>query len=101
MTGVDAKLRRRGEILRKVRVYGGQGLSLEGLQRIFQRAGRLGSFEQLEEDVRYLAEKEYLRKELLKDRESLVERWLVWITPQGIDLLDGVIGPDPGVEIVC
>lgn len=101
MTRVEANRLTRAKILRVVRRYGTGGISYEGLERVFSRAGMLGVAADLEEHLQYLADKKYLAKDLRRDELSGVERWLVWITPTGIDLLEGTIEPDPGVELVC
>lgn len=101
MATTELNVRARGEILHLVRHYGVNGVSLGGLDRIFQRAGKFRVIDRLEENVEYLCGKGYLSKELVKEQLSGVERWLVRITPQGIDLLDETIPADPGVEIVC
>ncbi len=101
MTKTEANCRMRGEILRLVRKMGTNGISYEGMERIFLRAGRMGVAADMEEHLQYLADKGYLTKELLKDEISGVKRWMAFITAKGIDLLDEVIERDPGVEIVC
>lgn len=100
MNLVEMNRRHRGTILRIVRRWGVTGVSWEGIEAIFRQAGQLGAIDRLEENVQYLADKGYLAKELKRDDFSGVERWLVWITPRGIDLLDGLIEADPGVVVV-
>jgi len=93
--------RGRGDILRIVRQFGVDGITQEHIERVFIRAGRISAMNRLEEDLLYLSEKGYLARVLAKDPFSGVERWILHITPKGIDLLDEIIDPDPGVEIVC
>lgn len=97
---VSRNLRHRGNILQLVRNCGVDGISFPGLEAVFRKAGRFGAIKQLEENVQYLTEKGYLRTELIKERTSGVERWMIWLTAQGIDLLDGTIPDDPGVNTI-
>jgi hypothetical protein len=97
---VNRNIRHRGNILEVVREYGPEGISYPGLEAVFRAAGRFGAISQLEENVRYLADKGYLRTEIVEEPTSRVKRWLIWLTPQGIDLLDGVISSDPGVNTI-
>lgn len=101
MTKAEANKRVRREILRIVRKFGMNGISFEGIEKIFNRAGMLGVAADLEENIHYLKGKGYVATEQVKDQFDQVERWMVTITPAGIDLLDEIIDPDPGVEIVC
>jgi len=97
----EKNVRARGEILRLVRHYGVKGISVEGIYRIFRQAGSLSALDNMEENIEYLRGKGYVSSILEKEALSGVERWIVRITPMGIDLLDGTIAADPGVEIVC
>jgi hypothetical protein len=99
-TDIDRNRRHRGSILRVVRRYGTQGISWPGLERIFRSAGLLGAVEMLEENVQYLADKAYLKKARLRDEIAGVERWMLYIAPSGIDLIEGTIDPDPGVNLI-
>lgn len=101
MTKAEANKRVRGEILRIVRRYGTGGVSFEGLQKVFIRACMPGVASDLEENLHYLRGKGYVNSELRKDQFTGTERWMVEITPAGIDLLEESISSDPGVEIVC
>jgi hypothetical protein len=96
----DQNRRHRGTILQLVRRYGVNGISFVGLEKVFRQAGRFGAVALLEENVQYLSDKGYLRTELVRDAISGVERWMIWLTPQAIDLLDGTIPSDPGVNII-
>jgi hypothetical protein len=98
---IDRNRRHRATILRIVRRYGVEGISWPGLERIFRVAGRFEAMNTLEENVQYLADKNYLKKQLLRDEASDVERWMLYITPRAIDLLDGTIDPDPGVNTIA
>ena len=100
MATSEQNIMARGEILRLARRYSPQKITLGSMDNIFQRAGVFSSMN-LDENLEYLVGKNYLQREFLKDPASGVERWIVKITPQGIDLLDGVIPADPGVDIVC
>ena len=101
MATTERNVRARGEMLRLVRRYSPNGVSVGSLDNIFNRAGLFAAVNALEENLEYLVGKNYLTREFLKDPVSGVERWIVKITPQGIDLLDGVITADPGVDVVC
>lgn len=101
MTKAEANKRVRREILRIVRKFGTNGISFEGIEKVFSRAGMLGVAADLEENIHYLKGKGYLTTAHVKDQFDQVDRWMVVITPAGIDLLDEITGPDPGVEIVC
>ena len=93
-------VRERGQILKIVRRYGTDGISVEAIDKIFIQAGKhLGS--QIDEHIQYLCDpdKGYLRCEMKKDPFSGVERMIVSITARGIDLVSGIIGPDPGVDV--
>jgi hypothetical protein len=96
---IDRNRRNRGTILTLVRRYGVDGISFPNLEDVFRRAGRFGAIDLMEENVQYLTDKGYLRTELVRDPISGVERWMMWLTPQAIDLLDGTIPPDPGVDV--
>jgi len=97
----EQNVKARGEILRLARRFGGNGVSIAGVDRIFQQAGMFAALSSLEENIEYLQGKGYLAAELATDPLSDVERWIIRITPAGIDLLDGVIPADPGVDRVC
>jgi len=100
MSTADDFPRTRGRILHTVRRYGPNGISYEGIERIFHRAGWFGSAATLEEHLHYLREKDLVHVERTRDAISGVKRWLVTITAKGIDLLDERIEADPGVDIV-
>lgn len=97
---LQRNVRARGDLLQLVRRYGANGISTGSLDKVFQQAGMFAALSSLEENIEYLKGKGYLTVELVTDRLTDVERWLVRITPQGIDLLDGLI-TDPGVDVVC
>jgi hypothetical protein len=102
MSSVAMNRRIRGDILRLVRKWGAKGLSFDGLQAVFFRSGIMMSTNvDLGEHVSYLEGKGYLRTGKQRDQFESVERWMIQLTPTGIDLLDQTIDPDPGVEIVC
>jgi hypothetical protein len=101
MTSAEANYKTRGDLLKIVRRYGVDGISYQGIEKIFWQAGRLGVAADLEENLAYLGDKGYLNLRLTRDHISGVERWLATMTPKGIDLLDGTIPPDPGVNVVC
>jgi hypothetical protein len=91
----------RGRILRLVRDSGAaEGISVHGLTSIFARAGRQDAADRVEEHVVYLFDRGYLVSTIERDQLSRVERWMVRITSSGIDLLDGTIDADPGVNCV-
>lgn len=103
MANPAAIRRKRGTILRIVRDWGPAGISYDGLLKILHQAGLDAAIDSLEENVDYLAEQGLLTKKHEEDRLTMVERWVLRITPAGIDLLIGIRRAEefPGVEIVC
>lgn len=93
------KRRLRGEILALARRLGIGGISVEGIENIYMRAGEHRLADQVGEALHYLADKGYVMIHRERDIYSDVERRLVSITAQGIDLLDRTINEDPGVWI--
>ncbi len=93
------KRRLRGEILALVRRLGIGGISVEGIENIYMRAGEHRLADNVGEALHYLADKGYVMIHLERDTFSQVERRLVTISAQGMDLLDRTIDEDPGVWI--
>lgn len=49
--------------------------------------------------IKYLEEKGYVRQKEIKCDDTGLARQLVYITPEGLDLVDGNIPSDPGIMI--
>ncbi len=90
----------RGEILTLARRFGPAGVTIEGIEGIYERAGERRQVFLVGETLHYLADKGYVNIGLKRDELSGVERRFVTITAIGLDLLDASIGVDPGVDIV-
>ena len=99
---MEAQWRRklRGEILMLARRFGAAGITVEGIEGIYERAGEQRQVFLVGETLLYLADKGYVKIGLKRDEMSGVERRFVVITAAGLDLLDANIGNDPGVDIV-
>lgn len=93
------KRRLRGEILALARRLGIGGISVEGVENIYMRAGEHRLADNVGEALHYLADKGYVMIHRERDTFSDVERRLVSITARGIDLLDHTIEGDPGVWV--
>ena len=93
------KRRLRGEILALARRLGIGGISVEGIENIYLRAGEHRLADNVAEALHYLADKGYVIIHRERETFSGVERRLVSISAQGIDLLDRTIDEDPGVWI--
>lgn len=93
------KRRLRGEILALARRLGIGGISVEGIEKIYERAGEHRLADQVGEALLYLTDKGYIMIHRERDIFSDVERRLITITAAGIDLLDRTITEDPGVWI--
>lgn len=100
-TDMDRNRRHRAAILRMVRRRLKEGITWQSLGNIFAKAFPYSSGNTLEENCMYLEDKGYLRREFVKDPHAGVERWILYITPSAIDLLDGAIDPDPGVDLLA
>jgi hypothetical protein len=96
----ERRRRLRGEILEMARRFGVSGVSIEGLEGIYARAGEPRLADNVGEALLYLADKGYVAVNLQRDILSGIERRMVTITAAGIDLLDDTIDQDPGVCIV-
>jgi hypothetical protein len=82
------------------RRFGVNGVSIEGLEGIYTRAGEHRMADNVGEALLYLADKGYVAVNLQRDLLSGIERRMVTITAEGIDLLDDTIDQNPGVCIV-
>lgn len=92
--------RLRGEIMTLARRFGPAGVTVEGIEGIYERAGEQRQVFLVGETLHYLADKGYVTIELKRDELSGVERRFVIITAKGLDLLDANIDVDPGVDVV-
>lgn len=85
----------RGFILTTCRVNYPQGCSEELIFRTVAGMGFAASPAEIRGHIEYLREKGYVRVEEL--RHGAISRVVVYITPKGIDLLEGSIPEDPGI----
>jgi hypothetical protein len=69
------------------------------IEKTFRLVGKIGWSETLEENLVYLSDKGYLRREPVTDPITGVKRWMAYVTPRGIDLMEGTIDADPGVTL--
>lgn len=89
----------RGQILKILKVAYPGPASLQLLELTLSDRHYQLSPTEIQGHVTYLGEKGYVSSREEDDRLLGVTRVLVKLTPQGIDLLEGSIGADPGVEL--
>lgn len=94
------KRKLRGEILAMARRIGAAGITIEGLENIYVRAGEHRMADNVGEALLYLTDKGYVAIGMSRDIMTGIERRIVTISAAGIDLLDHTIEADPGVWIV-
>ncbi|MBW1666727.1 MAG: hypothetical protein JRJ66_01510 [Deltaproteobacteria bacterium] len=85
----------RGWILRICDRAKPYGASFRVIETTLIESGFHASISEIKAHLKYLEEKGYIRMETLQ--KSGVKRRINYVTPKGVDLLEGNIEPDPGV----
>ncbi len=90
----------RGHIIKILKIAYPGPASLELLELTLNDRQCLSSISIIKGYVQYLADKEYV--ETHEEGRSLgleSDRVMVRLTPKGVDLIEGIIPPDPGVKL--
>ena len=85
----------RGWILRICHRAQPYGASFTVIETTLIEAGFHASLTEIKAHLKYLEEKGYIRMEEIE--KNGVRRRINYVTPKGVDLLEGNIEPDPGV----
>ncbi len=90
----------RGRILSFLRDCGTDGLTEAGLHTVFRSAGKHGVIDTLDDQIEYLIDKGYVRRDKKKSALDKDEHTFLHIRAKGTDLLEGSIDSDPGVTTI-
>jgi len=85
----------RGWILRICQRAQPYGASFTVIETTLAEVGFHASLTEIKAHLKYLEEKGYIRMEEIE--KSRIRRRINYVTPKGVDLLEGNIEPDPGV----
>lgn len=87
----------RGWILQICHRAGVYGASFRTIETTLLEVDFHASLTEIKGHLKYLEEKGYIRLEVVKKKG--VQRRINYITPNGVDLIEGNIEPDPGVML--
>lgn len=88
----------RGWILNTIDRAKPYGASFQLIEITLTDLGFNCSGNEIKAQLKYLGDKGYIKHEVIV--RNCIERHLNFITPKGVDLMEGNIPPDPGVIII-
>lgn len=87
----------RGEILNALRLNYPSQISEKQIISWLEQLGYI-TYERIKEYIEYLQDKGYVQIEMKRIKSYRQENSMVKLTPKGVDLLEGSIEEDPGIE---